>query len=142
MVFNLSNELDRERLQAAVRRDCEKGKLVEYKAKTTRTLSQNNYLHVIIRYFAATYGITEAEAKLDCYKRAANRDLFVRRRENRTGEMVSYVRSTRELSTAEMSMSIDRFKDWAARGGYFIPDNKPDMISEMQKIIDANSQWL
>lgn len=123
MLFNLQNPYEHERFKAYVNKLFRDRSVVEVKKKSPRrTLSQNSYLHLLIGYFASQYGCSADEVKIDYYKRTCNRDLFERRATNRQGREITYLRSSADLTTAEMALSIDRFRDWSASvAGIYLP---------------------
>ena len=53
------------------------------------------------------------------YKRAANSELYIREREDKLCGWVEYTRSSAELTRDEMSLSLDRWKEWCARVAEF-----------------------
>lgn len=76
------------------------------------------------------------EAKIDFYKRTCNRDLFERKKTNRKGNEITYLRSSSELTTGEMTLSIDRFRNWSsAQAGIYLP-----AANERQMLIYAQQQ--
>lgn len=115
MIFDLNNEYQIQRFVEYAKKLLGKRVVVELKEKcANRTLPQNSYLHLILGYFAAEYGCSREEAKVDFYKRDCNRDLYEREKTNKRGKKVTYLRSSAELTTEEMSLSIDRFRNWSA----------------------------
>lgn len=125
MLYNLSNPLDiqsaRTRLELLIRR----GVVAELKEKEVRrTLSQNAYLHLLLGYFASQTGNTLEWVKQQYYKRTCNPDIFIAEKYDKTLKCnVKYVRSSASLTTDEMSLSIERFRNWAsAEAGVYLPD--------------------
>lgn len=124
MVYNLSNALDvqnaKTRLELLVRR----GSIVELtEKKQKRSLSQNSYLHLILGYFASQTGNTLEWVKQQYYKKLCNPDLFIGERDDQFLGRVRYVRSSSDLRTDEMNLSIERFRNWsAAEAGIYLPD--------------------
>ena len=145
MIYNLSNPYDRERLIAWVERMIERNEVIEAKKKdVARTLKQNSYLHLLLGYFASQYGCSADEAKVDFYKRLCNRDLFERQTVNRMGRDVKRLRSSAELSTAEMTLSIERFRNWsAAEAGIYLPAaGEHQMLLYAQQEAERNSEFI
>lgn len=145
MIYNLSNPYDRERLIAWVERMIERNEVIEAKKKdVARTLKQNSYLHLIISYFASQYGCGADEAKIDFYKRACNRDLFERERTNKRGEMKTYLRSSADLTKEEMTLSIERFRNWSsAVAGIYLPSREDgEMLTYALQEIERNKEYL
>lgn len=124
MIYNLSNPLDvqnaRTRLEALIKRAC----IVEVtEKKQKRTLNQNAYLHLLLGYFASQTGNTLEWVKQQYYKKLCNPDIFIGEREDLFLGRVKYVRSSADLRTDEMNLSIDRFRNWsAAEAGIYLPD--------------------
>lgn len=124
MLYNLSSPLDvqnaRTRLEMLVKRGCTI-ELSEKKAK--RSLSQNRYLHLLLGYFASQTGNTLEWVKQQYYKKLCNPDLFIGEREDLFLGRVKYVRSSADLRTDEMNLSIERFRNWsAAEAGIYLPE--------------------
>lgn len=134
MLYNLKNPLDvkaaRTRLEHLVSRGC----LVELKDKRPkRSLSQNNYLHLILSYFASQTGNTLDWVKSQYYKKTCNYDLFVAEKDDRYLGKVRYIRSSADLTTDEMTLSIERFRRWAlVEAGIDLPDATNE--AEMQAL--------
>lgn len=145
MIFNLGNPYDLDKYKEYVNTLYKKKAVVEVKEKrNVRSLRQNAYLHVIISYFACEHGVSAKEAKLDYYKRMCNRDLFVVRKTNRHGREVETVRSSADLDTQEMTLSIERFRNWsAAVAGIYLPSPQDhDAIVFAMQEIERNKEFL
>lgn len=131
MLYNNSNPYDRARFLAKAHELADKGEVTELTCKTARTLNQNSYLHLLLAILADYVGTTEEDVKVTYYKRLINPDLFVRRITDKIyGADREYLRSTRKLSKAEMSQSIDRLKMWAIENKIYLPepDNKEELL--------------
>lgn len=124
MLYDLNNILDRERFKRRVNDLFKKKVIVELTEKQQRTQSQNNYLHLILGYFAVETGNTVEYVKREYFKKHCNEALFLIVKDDKyIGRQVEYLRSTRDLSKEEMSSAIDRFRNWtAAEGGIDLPD--------------------
>ena len=109
-----------------------------------RTLAQNSYLHLLLGYFGSEYGCSLDEAKIDFYKRTCNHDLFERKTVNKKGNEVTYLRSSAELTTGEMTLSIDRFRNWSASvAGIYLPAaNEHQMLIYAQQEIQRNQEFI
>ena len=112
--------------------------------KPQRSISQNSYLHVLLSYFACQYGETMEYVKREYFKKLVNPDTFIREREDKFLGRIKYLRSSSNLTTEEMSLSIDRFRDWASQSaGIYLPSPDEDrMISLMEIEIEQNKQYL
>ena len=145
MVYNLSNPLDvqnaKTRLDFLVKRGC----IIELtEKKQKRTLSQNAYLHLLLGYFASQTGNTLEWVKQQYYKKLCNPDIFIGEREDRFLGRVKYVRSSADLRTDEMNMSIERFRNWAAsEAGIYLPDPTSEAeIAAMQIEVERYKTYL
>ena len=129
MIFNSEIELDvksaKERFQWLV--DNKKTfELIEKREK--RSIKQNSYLHLLFSWFALQTGYTESEVKQEIFKAHVNTDIFY---EGETGKIIKVHRwrSTADLNSKEMSLSIDRFRDFSAKDlGIYLPTPE-DMVS-------------
>lgn len=119
MLYDGSNPLHAAQARARLERLVKDGKVFDLtEKKPPKTDNQMGYLHAIIRYYAAMYGCTEAEAKVDFFKTAANLDIFCPNGEKRRDGKPK-LRSTKELDKGEMTLAIDRFRNWAAANEVF-----------------------
>lgn len=144
MLYDLSREIDRERLQHRVKTLVGKGAgLVDLTLKEERTRSQNAYLHLLIGYFAMETGYTAEWVKRECFKRGANAALFVTERDGVLGR-VEDLRGTAELTKEEMSLAIDRFRDWAAaEADIYLPEaNESAFLREIEVELNRSARYL
>lgn len=145
MIFNLNNPFEHDRFKEYVNQLYKQRAIVEVKKKhPNRTLAQNSYLHLLLGYFGSEYGCSLDEVKVDFYKRTCNRDLFERKKVNKKGVEVPYLRSSAELTTGEMTLSIDRFRNWsAAQAGIYLPAaNEHQMLIYAQQEIERNKEFI
>ncbi len=145
MLYDLSSPLDvqsaKTRFEYLVKRGC----IVEItEKKPKRTLSQNSYLHLLLGYFASQTGNTLDYVKWNYYKIACNPDIFIRKRKDEYIGEVEYLRSSASLTTEEMSLSIDRFRNWSsATAGIFLPDATNEAaLAEMQIEVERYKTYL
>ncbi len=145
MTYNLTNPLDvqnaKTRLDFLIKRGC----IIELtEKKQKRTLSQNAYLHLLLGYFASQTGNTLEWVKQQYYKKLCNPDIFIGEREDRFLGRVKYVRSSADLRTDEMNMSIERFRNWAAsEAGIYLPDPTSEAeIAAMQIEVERYKTYL
>lgn len=113
--------------------------------KQQRTTRQNAYLHSILGVYALELGYTLEEAKQWHFKEACNPDLFVAEKVDRvTGTVRKVLRSTRELTTEQMQVAIERFRNWAAsNAGIYLPSAEDARaIMQMEREVAAASKWL
>lgn len=125
MLYNLSNELDAQNARTRLDFLTKKGCVVELtEKKPKRSLSQNSYLHLLLGYFASQTGNTIEWVKQQYYKRVCNPDIFIAEKYDKTlKQNIKYVRSSADLTTDEMTLSIERFRNWsAAEAGIYLPE--------------------
>ena len=146
MLYDLRNSVDSVYFREKARElaDAQKD-VVELSKKTMRrTIKQNAYLHVCLALFASEFGQTLEEVKVDVFKRTVNNALFTGRRKNRRGEDVAYLKSSSELTTAELTTAIERFRNFSAQiAGLYIPaPEERDALLEAQKQINVYQNYL
>lgn len=145
MIFNLESPYDKQRFKDYCNKLYEAGCVVEIKKKNPkRSLSQNSYLHVILSFFASEYGCSLEEVKVDFFKRTCNKEMFERKTVNKSGKEVSYLRSSSELDTGEMTLAIDRFRHWsAAEANIYLPaPHENQMLVYVQQQIEYNREYI
>ena len=122
-----------------------KGVIVELtEKKPQRSDTQNRYLHAAIGYAALEFGETLEYVKEHYFKRLCNRDLFVVERDDgRIGRKVVETRSTSDLDTGEMTTAIERFRNWTAAQGCYIPSPDEHRLVQMMELeIERNKTFL
>ena len=124
MIYNLSNPLDVQNARVRLSLLIGRGSMVELsEKKPKRTLSQNAYLHLLLGYFASQTGNTLEWVKQQYYKKLCNPDIFIGERDDPFLGRVKYVRSSADLRTDEMNLSIERFRNWSAQeAGIYLPE--------------------
>ena len=137
MILNLKYEKDRETFSKKFTEYLSASCIVELTKKhEQRTINQNSYLHLILGWFANEYGCTLDEVKVRFFKRKVNSNIFLK--EGKKGDYV--LRSTRELTTKEMTDAIDRFRNWSAsEAGIYLPSpNETQFLNHIQREISNN----
>lgn len=145
MIYNLSSPLDKANFLIRAKKLAESGVIVDLtEKKPRRSLPQNKYLHVILAYFGTQTGNTLEWVKQQYYKKLVNPDLFIREKEDKYLGKIKVLRSSAELDTAEMSLSIERFRNWAAQEvGIYIPSaDEAILIQQMEIEIERNKEFL
>lgn len=114
------------------------------KKSPIRSLAQNRYEHLIMGFFGCEYGLSLDEVKVDIFKRLCNRDIFERERINKKGKSVKYLRSTAELTTAETTLAIERFRNWASmEAGIYLPaPNETQFLEFCQREIERYKEYV
>lgn len=145
MIYNLTNEFEVPKFKEKVAKLLSEGATVELKkVYPKRSLAQNNYLHLLLGYFGSEYGLSIEEVKLDIFKRTCNPDLFKRSGTNKKGLRVEFLRSTAELSSAEMTTAIERFRNWSsAVAGIYLPSaNEQEFLTHVKQVIEENKEYI
>ena len=145
MIYNLNNPWEVQNLREYLKVLMEKGGLVEVKRKAPqRSLRQNNYLHLILGFFGCEYGLSLDEVKVDIFKRECNRDLFEREATNKQGKTVKYLRSSADLNSSEMTLAIERFRNWSASvAGIYLPSpNEDQFLAYCMQEIEKNKEYI
>lgn len=146
MVFDCSTELGRNRAVQKFQFLFTGRKKIEIKEiRAKRSLSQNKYLHLIISWFALEYGETAEYIKQEIFKKQVNRDIFIFQFANKkTGEIRDEFRSTSDLDTKELTVAIERFRNWASKeGGIYLPEPKDlALLNEIEYQIKLNAEYL
>lgn len=141
MLYNAEKRIDVERAIAKVNDLIKRKKKFEViEKKPIRSLSQNNYLHLILSWFALEYGETLEYIKIEYFKKLVNKELFEFKFENhKTGEVRTEYRSTATLDTRELTLAIDKFRDFAAKhANIYLPE--PSDLMHLQEIQDEITQ--
>lgn len=145
MIYDTSNPLDKANFMLRAKKLAESGKVIELtEKKPRRSLPQNKYLHVILAYFGTQTGNTLEWVKQQYYKKLVNPDLFIREKEDKYLGRIKVLRSSADLDTAEMSLSIERFRNWAAQeAGIYIPSaDESILIQQMEIEVERNKEFL
>lgn len=143
MIYDLSNDFDRERLLAKVTKDAARGEVVEYSAKAFRSLRQNGYLHLLCGVVAMETGESVEYVKENYFKRMCNSALFVLDRPDSYVGRVEILRSTRDLTKEEMNVAIDRFKRWGEEQGWYMPAPEDrEILRHVEVEMAKQNRWL
>ena len=121
------------------------GKVFELtEKKPKRSLPQNAYLHVLLSYFAAETGNTLEWVKKEYYKKLVNPEVFIRTKEDRFRGLVKYLRSSADLDSAEMTTTIERFRNWSAsEAGIYLPAPDEERLLQLAQIeIERNKEFI
>jgi len=137
MIYNLADDHDKKRFSAYANKMIEGDKFVELKTLNKRSLKQNNYIHLIISAFALETGYSVECVKTNFFKMKCNEEIFVSVIDGSLGKEF-VLRSSADLTTAEMTLAIERFRNWAAQQGYYLPE--PDEESILKQIAVESSK--
>ena len=144
MLYDLRNPLDRERFKRRCNALYQKQGIVDLSEKTKRSSQSNRYLHLILSYLAIETGNTLDYVKEVFYKRTANKELFLREKEDEILGKVEYLRSSADRSKEEMTLSIDRFRDWSSQtAGVYLPAaNEQEFLASIEYELSKYKQWV
>ena len=144
MLYNLNDPLDRERFKRRCNALYGKQCIVELSEKTSRSNSQNRYLHLLLGYLAMETGNDLDYVKELFYKRNANRELFVRSKEDELLGRVEFLRSSADLSKEEFSLSIDRLRDWSSKvAGIYLPSpDEESFLASIEMEMSKQRRWI
>lgn len=136
MLYDLANDLDRENFKARCNKLYKAGKVVELaERKPKRSLNQNNYLHLILSYFASQYGCSLEYCKEKYYKVLCNKEIYIRETDDEFLGKVKVLRSSSDLDSSEMSTSIERFRNWSSsEAGIYLPDANEERLLQLAEI--------
>ena len=144
MIYNLSSPLDYANFLLRAKKLAESGVIVDLtEKKPRRSLSQNNFLWRCLSYWGSQTGYTKEEAEA-IYKNV-NSDIYYTRRVI-AGIDVEYIRHTYELDTAEMTASIEKWRNWAAMNDacpVYIPSPEDYQLVQMMEVdVSKNANYL
>ena len=144
MLYDLSNPLQNESFGVKAEALRKKGCIVELtEKKPQRSLQANKYLHVIIAYFALQIGETAEYVKKHYYKILCNKNTYVREINDKYLGKIKILRSSADLDSEEFSLTITRFRNWAAGEGVYLPSSEEHMfIQQMEIELSRNKQYL
>lgn len=145
MLYDLSSQLDRERFKTRSNQLYKQGKTVELtEKKEKRSLSQNNYLHLILSWFAIETGNQIEYVKQEYFKKLCNNDLFVSYKDDPYIGRVSILRSSATLDSAQMTTAIEIFRNWASMtAGVYLPEpNEDQLLNSIRIEVERNKQYL
>lgn len=144
MLYDLSNTLDQHRFNVRGAMLLEKKAIVELTEKTNRSSSQNRYLHLLLGFLAIETGNTLEYVKEQFYKRTANAELFVRMKDDPIIGPTEWTRSSAELSKEEMTLSIERLRNWSSQeAGIYLPSADEQSVLQMIEVEMSKVQrWL
>lgn len=143
MQYNLNNELDRQRFKAKVKQLWTKGGIVEIREKKKRTKKQNKYFYLVCALLASEVGESVEYIKQEVFKRICNPDLFLISKENPILGTIEVLRSSRDLTTHEMSVAIDRYRKWCAEQGVYIPEaNEEENLASLEAELSKYERYL
>lgn len=146
MIYNPSNPIDIERALTKIQYFIDKNQVFELKRKqVAKTYPQIKYVHLILGWFAIEYGEQLEYIKLEYFKKLVNPEVFQYEFVNRkTGEIRIEYRSLANITKDEMTLAINRFRDYSSKeAGIYLPE--PNDLVFMQQIeisVNNNKAYL
>ena len=137
MIYDLTDSHDEKRFSCRANKLIDRQKTVELKEITTRSLRQNNYLYLILTAFAIETGYSVECVKQNFFKMKCNENIFVQTVDGIFGTEIT-LRSSASLTKEEMTIAIDRFRNWSANNGYYLPE--PNETETLRKIAVEQSK--
>lgn len=121
----------------------ERGFDIDLKRYTPRRSDQQNrYYHFICSYFAHKYGCTNYEAENVYMKQIAARRVFETDIKDKSGNTITYFRSSADLDKSEMSYAISNFIAFAESNGIPIPyENDETSIRLCEREIEKTTSY-
>lgn len=145
MQYDGSNPLHAQQAKSKLEKLIKEQKVFELtEKKPKRSIQANKYLHVILAYFGCQIGETMEYVKRNYYKILCNKDTFVREREDKFLGKIKYLRSSADLDSSEMSMTIERFRNFAsAQCGIYIPSPEEERLIQLVEIeVERNKLYI
>lgn len=145
MRYDGSNPLHAQQARSRLEKMIRDGKIFDLtEKKPQRTRQANAYLHVILSYFASQTGNTLEWVKREYYKILVNPSTFILERDDPWLGRVKYLRSSVDLDTDEMTLTIDRFRNWSAsEAGIYLPSPDENRLLELAEMeIERNNEYL
>ena len=137
MIYNLRNETQRTKAKEYLKKCFENGDRIEVvKRFFKRSISQNSYLHLILSWYGLEFGYTLEEAKT-IYKNI-NFETYTYQKKNQM-----FCKSSTELTTKEMTDTIEKFRNNSALNGCYLPaPNEQDKLDYLKNEIENKKQYL
>jgi hypothetical protein len=137
MIYDLSNNLDKNKASIKFTELLESGKVIELTAKTKKkSIPQNAYLHVAITLYAIESGYTIKEAKLALKRECA----WMYYEKNN----IMFLKSTADLDVKERADFIEFIIQFCGVQGIYIPTPEEYILNqiEIDKQINSQKQYL
>lgn len=143
MIYDLQDEISRKKAETYFEYlKTKKSRIALIEKRPRRSISQNNYLHLILNAFGLNFGYTLFEVKQYIFKEIVNKDIFYDGQKEGVAEVPKW-RSTSRLNTKEMTTVIERFLDFSAKQGYRLPEPKDLVwITELENEVLSNQKYL
>lgn len=135
MLFDLNNEFHREQVKARLEKLLDKRCVIDLTEKTVRTMPQNRYLHACLGCLALHLGEELEDVKKFIFKIKINPDIFIEDKTIKHVGRVKSLRSSSSLTKEEMSLAIERLRNWASKEeGCYIPSSEEYLLIQQIEI--------
>lgn len=143
MIFDTSKKEQGQKFKDRANFLYKKGAKIEILEKSKkRTYSQNNYLHLILGWFALEYGETLEYVKQIIFKQWVNAEIFRYEFINeKSGEVREAWKSTAKLSRNELTAAIERFRNYSAKNlNLYLPEpGDLTLLEEIENEVEKHS---
>lgn len=137
MKYTTANKVEADAAREYLERLITDKRTVEIKrVSKRRSLKQNNYLYLLLGEFASELGYTVNEAKT-LYK-MENLDIYSYTKNDKV-----FLRSSADLTTDEMTKTVDRFRTYAGELGIDLPlPTDEAWLQSLENKIEQNRRYL
>ena len=144
MLYDLGNEYQRTQFADKVKELWRTSSLIDLSVRhPNRTIKQNRYLHLIIGWWALNYGCSMEYAKRKFFKLECNKETFLTIKTNKAGEQYYDLISTKDLTTEQMTICIERFRNYCAENGCYIPSpEERNFLTYIEREQQKNQKYL
>jgi len=145
MKYDLTNPVDKQRFKDKSNKLFEEKAFVELrKILPIGTNQQKKYAHVLFAYFAIEYGETAEYIKQFFFKQVVNKEIFKTEHINTvTGVARVEWRSINDLDTKELTIAIDRFRDYASKeAGIYLPEPHEEEFLRSCEVEISKNTWI
>ena len=135
MKYNLSNDKEAQAAFTYLTKLVGSESIAEVKkVNPNRSLKQNAYLHLLLGAFGDHFGYTLEEAKT-IYKQI-NKGVYQYEKKGRT-----FTRSSADLDTKEMTITIDKFREKSKEAGCPLPAaTDKEWLMSIENMIEQNNR--
>lgn len=89
------------------------------------------------------YGCSRDYAKVRFFKKECNKETFLVVKESKQGDKYYDLRSSKDLTTEEMTLCIQRFRDFCAFQGCYIPSpDEHEYLLYIEREQEKNKEYL
>lgn len=145
MIFRLSSEYDEAKATEYFNKcKAEKWNIEIKHLCPQRSDRQNRYLHLILGLLGTIVGMSIEQVKQDIFKEIVNRDIFYQGVRYIGDKEVSVWRSTKSLTTDEMSLAITRYRNFCSSElhVYISTPEDNEFLLYCQQQIENNKEYM